>query len=326
MKKTAKAYANIAFIKYWGKTNEELRLPSTSSVSMNLDKCFTLTTVEFAQKYYKDSFELIGGKVTEKEIEKVSGHLSRIRKIAKSTQFAKVVSQNSFPKDGGVASSASGFAALTVAAANALDLDLSEKELSILARLGSGSACRSIPDGFVEWCEGKTSEESFARSLYSPSYWDLRDILVIVSTQAKKIASTLGHHLGKQSIFYEKRVSQAKKLFLEAKKAFLKKDFPLLGEIMEKDCLAMHSVMMTGSPPLFYWLPKTVEIIQKIYQWREEGIPVYFTIDAGPNVHLICEGKDEKRFLEKVNKIKEIKNIIINKPARGAYLINEHLF
>lgn len=326
MKKTAIAPANIAFIKYWGKKDEKLRLPANSSISMNLDNCFTTTTVEFDKKYTKDSFQIINDKVNDKEIERVSKHLDRLRKIAKVKLYAKVISQNSFPEKTGIAASASGFAALTLAASSSLGLELSEKELSILARLGSGSACRSIPEGFVEWKTGATSEESYAYSLYPGDDWDLRDILIIVSSEKKKVTTTEGHKLGETSIFYKPRIQAVNTLVKDMKEAFAKKDFQKLGVIIEKDCLYMHSVMMTSNPPLFYWYPKTIEIIKKVYEWREERIPVYFTIDAGPNVHLICQGKNENIVLNKLKEINDIKDIIVNKPAKGAHLINNHLF
>lgn len=327
MKITAVAPANIAFIKYWGKKNDNLRLPANGSLSMSLDKCTTTTTVEFDKKYRKDSFEILGDTVSDKEQARVSNYLSRLRKMAKSKFFARVVSRNSFPKSTGIAASASGFAALSVAASSALELKLSEKKLSILARLGSGSACRSIPDGFVEWREGNSNETSFAYSIYPPSYWDLRDILLIISAEQKRVPTTRGQEASREtSIFYRPRIDQARRLLPLLKKAFVKKNLEEVGKIIEKDTINMHCVMMTTNPPLFYWSPKTLEIIKNVYLWREEGVPVYFAIDAGPNVHLICEGGNEKSVLEKVKKIKGINKIIVNKPAKGSHLINNHLF
>lgn len=326
MKKTAVAPANIAFIKYWGKKDEKLRLPENSSISMNLDRCFTTTTVEFDKKYSQDSFDIIGEKVTDQELTRVKKHLNRIRKKANISLYTRVVSKNSFPKSSGMAASASGFAALTLAASKAAGLNFLEKELTILARLGSGSACRSIPDGFVEWKEGNTSTESYAYSLYPRNYWNLQDILVVVSGKAKSVGSTQGQKRAKQSIFYKERVIEVQKLIPLIKQALAARNFPIFGEIVEKDCLYMHSVMMTSDPALFYWLPKTIEIIRNVYRWREEGIPVYFTIDAGPNVHLICESKDEGKVMKEVKKMTDLQDIIINKPAKGAHLISKHLF
>src|SRR3989344_2439626 len=175
MKSTAIAPSNIAFTKYWGRKDEKLRLPMNGSISMCLSNLLTTTTVEFSEKLKADDI-IINGERREKEALKVSKHLDRIRKLAGISTYAKVVSQNSFPTATGLSSSASGFAALTVAGAKAAGLNLSEKELSILARQGSGSACRSIPDGFVEWIDGDTSETSYAISLYPPEHWHIVDV------------------------------------------------------------------------------------------------------------------------------------------------------
>jgi diphosphomevalonate decarboxylase len=208
----------------------------------------------------------------------------------------------------GIASSASGFAALTVAAAKALGLVLSEKELTAFARLGSGSACRSIPDGFVKW------EGEFAYSLYPLEYWDLRDILVIVEQRAKNVSSSHGHDAVETSQFFANRLSAIPKRIERIEKALKNKDFTTLGEVIEEDCLDMHHVMQTQNPPLLYWNKETVEIMDVI---KKRMVPAYFTIDAGPNVHIICEGKDEENVLRLIKG----RTVIINKPARGAHLV-----
>jgi len=165
-KATAIAPANIAFIKYWGKKDERLRLPMNSSVSMNLSNVFTKTTVKLLPHLKRDEIVFLGEKTTKKEEKRAIKHLERIRKKARIKTKAKVVTRNNFPKATGLASSAAGFAALTLAGTAAAGLKLSKKELSILARLGSGSACRSIPDGFVEWKKGTSSLTSYARMLF----------------------------------------------------------------------------------------------------------------------------------------------------------------
>lgn len=326
MKITAFAPANIALIKYWGKKDEELRLPLNSSISMTLDKCFTITTVEFDKKYKTDSFGIVGEEVNEKEKMRVFKHLDRVRKLAKINLRAKVLSKNSFPKSSGIASSASGFAALTLAATKAAGLNLSKKELSILARLGSGSACRSIPDGFVEWKKGERSDDSYAYSLYPASYWDLRDIICIVNLPGKKIGSTEGMENAKSSLFFKGRLKNLKNKIEKIKKALKERNFMLLGKTIEEEAINMHVVAMTQKPPIFYWNKDTMEIIQSVFLWRNKGLLVYFTIDAGPNVHLICEGKNEEEVFKKAKVIKGVKDIIINKPAKGAEIIKRDLF
>src|SRR3989304_6673895 len=169
-KATAIAPSNIAFTKYWGRKDEVLRLPENGSISMCLSDLLTTTTVEFSENYTKDEVIINGGGLEAGEAERVIKHLDRVRKMANISLKAKVVSNNNFPTGTGLSSSSSGFAALTLAASKAAGLNLSEKELSILARQGSGSACRSIPDGFVEWLDGDTNETSYAVSLYPPSF------------------------------------------------------------------------------------------------------------------------------------------------------------
>lgn len=314
MKATAQAPANIAFIKYWGKKDAARKIPYNPSISMNLSGCTTTTTVEFSTNFSSDT-------VSEGfNTKRVTSHIDRLRLIAGVSDKARVVTKNNFPSSAGIASSASGFAALTVSVAAALGLQLSEKELTALSRLGSGSACRSIPDGFVKW------EGEFAHSLYPADYWDLRDIVVIVEKTIKKISSSVGHEVVETSPFFNKRLEDLPKRIQKIEVAFQEKNFQMLGEVIEEDCRDMHHVMQTQVPPLMYWNDATRRIMEAVVSWRKLGLSVYFTIDAGPNVHVICEGKDEARVLEALKNINGIEEIILNKPSKGAQIISEHLF
>jgi len=324
MKATAIAPANIAFIKYWGKKDEELRLPTNGSISMNLSNLLTTTTVEFSSGYKKDEI-LINNKIDEKENKRVENFLDKVRQMAKSNLRAKVVSENNFPKSGGLASSASGFAALTVAATASIGLNLSKEELSILARIGSGSACRSIPHGFVEWFEGNDSQSSFAQSIHPADYWNILDIIVIFQKGDKKITSTDGQKLVKTSLFFKERLNNIKNKIENIKELIKQKDFINFGELVEKEALELHAIMLTSDPPILYLQPKSIEIIQAVWQWRSEGLSVYFTIDAGPNIHLICQEKDQKQLVDKLQKIKGIK-YIVNSPTVGTRLTKKYLF
>ncbi|MBL7150732.1 diphosphomevalonate decarboxylase [Candidatus Microgenomates bacterium] len=327
MKTTAKAPANIALIKYWGKKNETLRIPVNDSLAICLDKAFTMTTVEFRENLKKDKIIIDKKEAIGKEKERVIKHLNKIRKKAGIKFFAQVVSKNSFPAATGLASSASGFAALTLAGSKAVGLNLSEKELSRLARLGSGSACRSIPDGFVYWHGGNSDRNSYAYSLYPLSYWNLRDLTIIIQKEKKKISSTKGHQLAFQNPFLKARLELVKENLKKIKKAFKNKDFSLLGKVIESETLSLHSVMLTSQPALIYWQPVTLAIIHKVIDLREKReLESYFTIDAGPNVHLICQKGQEKKLKQEIQKMNGVKKIVINKPAVGARLINKHLF
>lgn len=326
MKITAIAPANIAFIKYWGKRDAALRLPANASFSMNLSESYTTTTVDFSDQYREDEVIFLDDTITGSERKRITSHLDRIRDIAKISTRAKVVTKNSFPKGTGVASSASGFAALTVAASNAAGLSLSERELTILARIGSGSACRSIPDGFVVWDKGISSDSSTAHSIARPDYWDLRDVLCIVDTSMKKITTSEGHESVESSPLWKSRLESVDVRMSRILEAFEKKDFNRFGETLEEDSDSMHTVMQTQTPPLYYWRETTVMVMKAVRQWRVDGLAVYYTIDAGPNVHVLCESHSENLVKKKLSELTGIERIISNAPAKGAHIVTDHLF
>lgn len=325
MKATAIAPSNIAFIKYWGKKDDRLRMPENGSVSMNLSNLFTTTTVEFNGKFKRDAV-IINGENDEKETRRAGKHLERIRKIAKIKTKARIVSQNNFPTSTGLSSSASGFAALTLAATKATGLKLSEKQLSILARQGSGSACRSIPDGFVEWLEGDTSETSYAYSLYPASHWKIVDIVVIVAKVSKDVSSSKGQKLVNTSPFFKIRLSNINEKLRLCKKYIKEKNFKKFGELTEAEALELHAIMLTSIPSLIYWLPGTVRMMRLVKRWRSEGLPVYFTVNTGQDVHLIIEEANKEALLKKLKDVADIKKIIVNRPFIGTRLSNKHLF
>lgn len=325
MKSTAIAPSNIAFTKYWGRKNEELRIPENGSISMNLSNLLTTTTVEFLDNYGEDQV-IINGNKEEGESSRVIKHLDRIRKIAGINQKAKVVSENNFPTGTGLSSSASGFAALTVAASNAASLHLSEKELSILARLGSGSACRSIPDGFVEWLDGDTNETSYAVQIFRADYFDILDVVVIASSEKKDVSTSIGQQTAASSPFMNLRLSRMTEKNKQIKTLIKEKDFEKFGQLVEAEALELHAIMLTQTPSLIYLRPETIAIIKATQKWRSKGLPVYFTLNTGQDVHLICQGKDKEKVVNLAKDLSVAKDVIINTPARGARLIESHLF
>lgn len=318
---TAQAPANIAFIKYWGKQRQNLNIPFSDSISMNLSECFTRTQVEFDENLKNDSLTINNQPATEKETRRVSDFLDHIRKLAGMNFRARIKSENSFPKGTGIASSASAFAALALAGSRAAGLDLKPEELSALARLGSGSACRSIPDGFAWWRQGADHQTSYATQLAPPDYWDLRDLVVILHTQEKKVGSTQGHDFAASSPFFAKRLELLPQRIDRLRQAFFKKDISEFGPLLEEEALELHIIAMTSNPKIFYLEPKTWELMGEVKKWRQENLPIYFTLDAGPNLHLICESKDEKSALIKLGEIDGIKQVIANRPAAGAKLV-----
>ncbi|MFA5135793.1 MAG: diphosphomevalonate decarboxylase [Patescibacteria group bacterium] len=324
MKKTAIAPSNIAFTKYWGRRDEKLRLPANSNISMNLSNLHTTTTVEFNEAFIQD--DIVIDKIkTSQVIKKVSEHLDRIRKQAGIAAYAKVRSINNFSVSTGLSSSASGFAALTLASATAADLTLSEKELSILARIGSGSACRSIPDGFVQWHEG-SSESSYAKSIFPSDYWDIVDIVVVVSEDKKTVSTTEGHRLAWTSPFFADRVIGMKKKNELCNKYIKERNYHAFGNLIESEALEMHAIMLTSSPSLLYWHPATIALMRKIMDWRKNGMECYFTINTGQNIHVICEGNKAAMVEKELKKQKEVKKTIVNHPSQGASLTEAHLF
>jgi diphosphomevalonate decarboxylase len=322
-KATAIACANIAFIKFWGKRDAELNLPANSSLSLNLDGLTTVTTVEFSADYADDLVILDGREEQSETRQRIVAHLDRVRTRAGLRAGARVISRNSFPTDVGLASSASGFAALSLAASKAAGLELSQRELSILARFGSGSACRSIPGGFTEWMSGTCSEDSFAKQIAPPEHWDLRDVIAIVSQAHKRIGSTEGHSLAPSSHLYQARVVSVADRLTKAKAALLEKDLATLGPLIEEDAISMHAVMMTSRPPIYYWRPGTVHLIRQVQDWRAEGLEVYFTLDAGPNVHLICQTADQAEVERRLKDIEEVLEVIVSGPGPGARVIEQ---
>jgi len=331
MKATAIASANIALIKYWGKRDKKLILPQNSSISLTLDDLNTVTTIEFDKKYNQDTFILDGQEFKGgKELEGVVRHLNLIREISGIGDKAKVVSKNNFLTAAGLASSASGFAALSLAATKAVGIDLDSKELSILARRGSGSATRSCLGGFVEWKKGEKGDgtDSFAVQLAKPEYWpEFRMLTTIVSTVKKKVSSREGMaQTVKTSPMYKVWLDTIEEDLEKVRKGILEKDFTLVAKIAEINCLKMHATMLTTRPSIIYWMPATLEIIQAILFWRKEGLESYFTIDAGPQVKVICLKKDVSEIEKKLQNIKGVKKIIICKPGQSPKLSQKHLF
>ena len=325
MKASCIAYSNIALIKYWGNRDDVNRLPMTASISFALDRAFTTTTVEFDAGFGTDRIELDGTPATGMSAARISRQLDLLRAVASSALAARVASRNNFPMGAGIASSASGFAALTCAAAWALGLELSERELSRLARRGSGSAARSIPGGFVEWHPGDDAH-SFADTLAPAEHWPLHDLVAIVARGAKTVGSTEGHHLAHTSPLYRARVTQVDHDLPVMRRAILTRDFATLGQLAEADALSMHAVMMTSRPSLLYWSPGTIAIMQSVREWRRAGLACYFTIDAGPNVHVLCAPEDSAKTAVRLRALPEVASLIECAVGPGARCIEDHLF
>jgi diphosphomevalonate decarboxylase len=318
---TAQAHPNIAFIKYWGNRDEALRLPANGSISMNLEGLFTRTTVSFQRTLPFDELVINGREVTGPALQRVTGLLDLIRQRADFAARAEVVSENNFPAGAGIASSASAFAALALAAGTAADLKLSEADLSRLARRGSGSACRSIPAGFVEWRAGEGDEDSFAASIAPPEYWALADCVAIVSEAHKPTGSTQGHAIAGTSPLQAARVADAPRRLDHCRRAVLDRDFDALAEIVELDSNMMHAVMMTSTPPLHYWAPASLAVMAAVRQWRAEGMLACCTVDAGANVHVICPQAVSDEIASRLRHSSGVKEVLVASAGGPASLI-----
>jgi diphosphomevalonate decarboxylase len=321
---TAIANPNLAFIKYWGNRDNTLRLPMNGSISMNLDGLFTRTTVSFQPSLPFDELIINGHEVMGAGLERISYILDIIRGMAKIQERAEVMTENNFPSGAGIASSASAFAALALAGSTAAGLKLNEPELSRLARRGSGSAARSIPGGFVEWQAGTCDEDSFAFSIAEPDHWNLVDCVAIVSASHKKTGSTEGHSIAGTSPLQSARVADAPRRLDLCRRAILERDFNAFASIVELDSDLMHSVMMTSTPALHYWRPASLDVMSCVRQWRIEGIPVCYTVDAGPNVHVICPEPEAQAVEKRLREIRGVQNVLVARPGGPAKILDPH--
>jgi len=319
---TAQANPNIAFIKYWGNRDNTLRLPINGSISMNLGGLTTQTTVSFQHSLAMDELIINGHEVTGGGLNRVSHILDIIRGMADIPDRAEVITENNFPSGAGIASSASAFAAVALAGSKAAGLNLSEAELSRLARRGSGSASRSIPGGFVEWQIGTTDEDSFAFSIAPADHWNLADCVAVVSASHKKTGSTEGHAIAPTSPLQEARVTDAPRRLDLCRRAILDKDFNSFASIVELDSDMMHAVMMTSAPALHYWKPASLAVMNAVRQWRMDGLPACYTVDAGANVHIICPDTEKQVVEKQLREIKGVENVLVAKAGGPAQVVS----
>ncbi len=319
MQATAQAQPNIALVKYWGKRDVERNIPAVDSLSITLDSLSTRTLVEFHADLQNDEVS-IDGKKNHYQTERVKRCLDILRRKAGVDYGAVVQSENNFPTGAGLASSASGFAALVTAAADALKLDLSASETSDIARRASGSAARSVFGGFVEMpC---APGDAIAKPLLEPDEWPLTVLIAVTSTELKHTGSTAGMQLtAHTSDYYRAWIETAHDDFITARKAVLKHDFESLVRISEHSCLKMHAVMMSAEPGLIYWNGGTIEGIHRVREMRHQGIPVFFTIDAGPQLKAICLPEYEQQVRDALTDTPGVLNVLTSKLGKGARIL-----
>ena len=331
-KATVTAPANIAFIKYWGTRDEQQTLPFNPSLSMTLRECVTRTTVEHLEDGEDD--EVLqpgqgGGLVAAPAsfTQRIEKHLERLRSWAGVGGSFRVATQNSFPMGAGLASSASGFAALTLAVVEALGRKPESRELATLARLsGSGSAARSVLGGYVRWPAGEGDDEGHAVAVAPADHWDLRDAIAILQDAPKRVSSREGHRRAPSSPYFEARLKLLPERFQRARAAIESRSFEELAPVVEEEAIDLHLIAMSSRPPIFYWEPSTLRVLAKVRRMRESGLQVCATMDAGANVHVICSARDEPRAAAALETMPEVRSVIRDGVGQGPSSSCEHFF
>jgi diphosphomevalonate decarboxylase len=327
---TARAGTNIALVKYWGKRDKVLNLPATGSLSLTLGELGTETRVRFAADAGlpdgRDRVLLGDEPAGETFAARVRGFLDLVRARAGVRLPAEVSTTNSVPTAAGLASSASGFAALALAATRAAGVELSPAELSVLARRGSGSAARSIFGGFAEMAAGSALDgaDAHAHQLLGPEAWDVRLVVALTTRAQKPLGSTAAmERTAATSPYYPAWVASAERDLPEARAALESRDLGKLGAIAERSALRMHACALSAEPAIFYWNPGTLAAIRAVLELRETGTPAYFTIDAGPHVKVLCAAAHAPAVEAALQRVTGVERTIVATPGPGVQLVEE---
>jgi len=316
----ARARSNMALVKYWGKRDDALVLPFTGSLSMTLDALATETHVRFTEREGPDAFVLDGAEAAAGEQRRVTMLLDLVRARRSGLGAAVVESVNGFPTAGGLASSASGFAALAAAASWAAGLDPTGEELSILARRASGSACRSVLGGFVEWTRGERADgsDSVAVQRQPAGAWDVAMAIAIVDTGRKERSS---RDAMRDSVltspFFAAWVETTTSDLAEAKAALDARDLERLGMVSERSFRKMHATALAATPATLFWKPETFALLEDVRALREAGTGAFATIDAGPHVAVLCAGSDAEAVRRRLVTMPGVRDVVVARPGPG---------
>lgn len=342
-KATVRAPSNIAFIKYWGAKDLQRVIPTNPSISMTLDACHTRSTVEHIDA---DGEHEILWRAQDRGLETAppafaergKRHLDFLRQWSGVGGHFRVATENSFPAAAGIASSASGFSALTLATLAALGREVSMSERSNLSRRsGSGSASRSVMGGYVEWPFGDGDHEDagdnengeddcHAYQLAPASHWDVRDVVAVVEEGPKATSSLEGHLRAPTSPYFETRLRHLPLRLANVREALERRDFEQLGEAVEAEAIDLHCVAMTSNPAIFYWQPATLTVLEAVREMRRAGIAAYSTLDAGANVHVICLPESQGAVTEWLAATGVVRRMIHDGVGEGPVVEDEHLF
>lgn len=316
------APSNIALTKYWGKRDHERNLPLAPSISVTLSELGSLTIVQPQPDLQDDVMVVDERELDPAGMVKVRRVLDIVRGLAGSDVKAGMRSVNTVPTARGLASSASAFAALAMAASRAYGLDLPPAELSALARMGSGSAARSLAGGYVLWQRGEADDghDSFATQLFAPDHWPLRILVAVVDDERKKVSSTQGMRMSGAggSPLFDAWIAQCHRDVEQCKRALSDRSMRALADVVEGNALAMHATMMANRPPLLYWQPATVALIHAVRRLRAEGAECCFTIDAGSSVVVLVEPQDARAVADELSRIEGIEEVLQTRLGEGA--------
>lgn len=315
---TAVAHPNIALVKYWGKRDEELVLPMTGSLSLTLDVGATTTTVGPAAGT-ADEVLLGGQELVGVPRDRVVAFLDLVRTLAGRTDAARVETTNTIPTGAGLASSASGFAALALAAATAHGLDLDRRDLSRLARRGSGSASRSVYGGLVEWLPGTDDATSYAQPV--PSALELGMVMVVLEDRQKPVSSRVAmRRTVETSPFYPAWVEHNPGDLAAMRDALAAGDLETVGDLTERNALRMHATMLGAVPPVLYWTPATLRLLAVVQDLRRAGTGAWATMDAGPNVKVLCAAADRDAVAAALREATPGTPVLVGGHGPGAHL------
>ena len=315
----ATAHANIALAKYWGKSDLVHNLPAVPSISLTLEELTTETEVCFEPGRQHDDFVLDGRPATKRELQRAVALLDRVRRAARIDHRARVTSHNRFPTAAGLASSASGFAALAAAATRAVGHDVDQTSLSALARRSSASAARSIYGGFVELCAGVPGEDDLAaHQIAPPTHWDVRLVVAFTAAGPKSVSSTEAMQRSRStSPFYDAWIEAAPGWSETVKRAIHDRDLEALGVAMEQSTLSFHCCAITSQPSTLYWGPATISALHTVTALRADGVPVWSTMDAGPHVKALCEAEHAPRVRDALTHTPGVLRVLVATPGSG---------
>jgi diphosphomevalonate decarboxylase len=327
---TARAGTNIALVKYWGKRDAALNLPATGSLSLTLAGLGSETRVRFGRDVGepdgRDRVLVAGAPADLAFADRVGRFLDLVRERAGLRLAAEVATTNSVPTAGGLASSASGFAALALAATRAAGLHLPPEDLSALARRGSGSAARSIFAGFAEMAAGTRADgaDAHAHSLLAPDAWDVRLVVALTTGAGKAVGSTEAmDRTAASSPYYPAWLAATVRDLPEARAAIAARDIRALGQVAERSALRMHACALAAEPPIIYWNGVTLSAVEAVLALRASGTTAYFTIDAGPHVKVLCGAGDAAGVESAMRAVAGVTRTLVAAPGPGAHVIEE---